>query len=308
METASSNPPQPAQSRWPNHIASATRTAFWLLFTFLLGIQALQPYWTNAARTQALRRFQQERKSQVIGLIHRQDTMSILGQPVASYISIEDSEAVLRLIRRTPPDLPIDLILHTPGGLVLAAEQIAKALAEHKGKVTVFVPHYAMSGGTLIALAADEIVMDGNAVLGPVDPQLGQLPAASIARVLELKKPDQVNDLTLILADVAKKARVQVTAFVADLLLKHFPKDKAEELALTLSEGRWTHDYPITVRIARSLGITVSTDMPRSVYDLMDLYPQAGSRRPSVLYVPVGRGLRGEDYPGGSTATPSGVK
>ena len=73
-------------------------------------------------------------------------------------------------------------ILHTPGGLVLASEQIAQALLRRTGRVTVFVPHYAMSGGTLIALAADEIVMDPNAVLGPVDPQIGEYPAASIMR------------------------------------------------------------------------------------------------------------------------------
>jgi ClpP class serine protease len=73
--------------------------------------------------------------------------------------------------------------------LVLAAEQIAKALVEHKGKITVFVPHYAMSGGTLIALAADEIVMDSNAVLGQVDPQIGEMPAASIVKFSTSKSP-----------------------------------------------------------------------------------------------------------------------
>ena len=88
--------------------------------------------------------------------------------------------AVLRAIKLTDDDVPIDLILHTPGGLVLAAEQIAHALKNHPAKVTVMVPHYAMSGGTLISLAADEIVLDDNAVLGPVDPQLGQQPAASV--------------------------------------------------------------------------------------------------------------------------------
>src|SRR2546427_3545955 len=87
----------------------------------------------------------------------------------------------------TDSHVPIDLVLHTPGGLVLAAVQIARALHEHQGKVTAFVPHYAMSGGTLIALAADEIVMSRHAVLGPVDPQLGQSPAASILKVLEKK-------------------------------------------------------------------------------------------------------------------------
>lgn len=58
------------------------------------------------------------------------------------------------------------------------------------------------------------------------------------------------------------------------------------ELAAILSEGRWTHDFPITVEAARELGLPVSTDMPRTVYELMDLYPQSGTGRPSVLYVP----------------------
>jgi len=261
---ASSSTPSVRPSR-SQRVANAFRALFWLVLTALFLYQALQPYWLNSARSQLLKRFQDERKSRVIGLIHRQDTVSFLGLPVASYISIEDSEAVLRAIRLTPLEQPIDVVLHTPGGLVLAAEQIAKALAEHKGKVTVFVPHYAMSGGTLIALAADEIVMDPNAVLGPVDPQLGELPAASIAKILDYKKPQQASDLALLLTDMANKARAQVTSFVTDLLLKHYPEDKAKELAMTLSEGRWTHDYPITVQRARALGIQVSTDMPHTV-------------------------------------------
>jgi ClpP class serine protease len=225
-------------------------------------------------------------------MIHRQETVSVLGVPVSNFIDIEDSEEILRAIRATPNDQAIDLILHTPGGLVLAAEQIAKALVDHKGKVTVFVPHYAMSGGTLIALAADEIVMDSNAVLGPIDPQIGDMPAASIVKLLDFKKPGQISDEMLVLIDMAAKARVQVATFVAGILLKHLPKDKAAELATVLSEGRWTHDFPIMVEGARQLGLTVSTHMPRMVYELMDLYPQGGAGRPSVLYVPLRRSSR----------------
>src|SRR4029450_872338 len=102
--------------------------------------------------------------------------------PLYRFIDIEDSEEVLRAIRKTPDETPIDLVLHTPGGLVLAAEQIAYALRSHPAKITVLVPHYAMSGGTLLALAADEIVMDENAVLGRVDPQIGQWPAAWVVK------------------------------------------------------------------------------------------------------------------------------
>ena len=127
----------------------------------------------------------------------------------------------------------------------------------------MFIPHYAMSGGTLIALAADEIVMDRNAVLGPVDPQIGDMPAASILQVLKLKKPQYISDETLMMADIAAKARIQVASFVADVLTKHLPRNKAEKLAVILSEGRWTHDFPITVQFAQQLGLPVTTQMPR---------------------------------------------
>ncbi|MCE5281235.1 MAG: ATP-dependent Clp protease proteolytic subunit [Deltaproteobacteria bacterium] len=274
-------------------IANAARALFWVVLLLLLasfvGLQLFTSRGIQSARHELLKGLEQDRKSRVIAMIHRQENVSVLGVPVSSTISIEDSEAVLRAIRFTPPDQPIDLILHTPGGLVLAAEQIAKALVEHKGKVTVFVPHYAMSGGTLIALAADEIIMDANAVLGPVDPQIGGMPAASIVNLLKFKNPAQISDEVLILADMAQKARVQVAVFVVQLLLKRMPEKKAVELAKVLSEGRWTHDFPITVQAARELGLPVSTKMPRKVYELMDLYPQGAGVRPSVLYVPIRR-------------------
>jgi ClpP class serine protease len=213
--------------------------------------------------------------------------MALLGFPIYRYIDIDDSEEVLRAVKLTDDEVPIDLILHTPGGLVLASEQIAHALCRHPAKVTVFVPHYAMSGGTLLALAADEIVMDENAVLGPVDPQVGEYPAVSILKAVEQKSVDEVDDKTLILADVARKAIDQVRARAQSILAEHLPAERAQELAQVLSEGRWTHDYPITVEEARELGLPASTEMPESVYKLMTLYRQPGQRRPSVQYIPV---------------------
>jgi ClpP class serine protease len=290
----------PARTPWTQHLANLARAAFWLLLVFILVSQFFGGRTLEKGRAAMLLSFAAERKSQVIALIHRQESTSMFGVAVSGSISVDDSEAVLRAIRLTPEDQPIDVILHTPGGLVLAAEQIAKALLERKAKVTVFVPHYAMSGGTLIALAADEVVMDPNAVLGPVDPQIGDMPAASIIRAVEIKGAKNVQDETLILADIALKARGQVGAFVAQVLLKHMPAKQATQVATVLTEGRWTHDFPITVQAARSLGLKVSTEMPRKVYDLMDLYPQGGGVRPSVWYVP----MRRVPTPGGAPAAP----
>jgi len=275
-------------SHW-QQAAGAARFAFWLALLVAVLQMTCNTGRLDSQRSQLLDRFQEQRKSRVIAMIHREDTISLFGVPVSKAIDIEDSEAVLRAIRLTPDEQPIDMILHTPGGLVLAAEQIAHALVEHKGKVTVFVPHYAMSGGTLIALCADEIVMDPNAVLGPVDPQIGDMPAASIVKAVEAKPVAQVSDEMLVLADVAQKARLQVVSFVAEVLLKHLSREKAAMLASVLSEGRWTHDFPITVEAARQLGLPITTSIPPLIYQLMDLYPQAGAGRPSVTYVPFRR-------------------
>jgi ClpP class serine protease len=275
-----------AHRSWWSGLFRTARTLFWMAIVLMVLQQLCGPARLATARAAALDDFQQQRHSRVIAMIHRQETVSLFGVPVSSSIDIEDSEAILRAIRSTPPEQPIDLILHTPGGLVLAAEQIAHALVERQGKVTVFVPHYAMSGGTLLALCADQVVMDPNAVLGPVDPQIGDLPAASIVKLLELKPRAQISDDMLILADIAAKSRMQVASFVGEILLKHLPKDRAVALATLLSEGRWTHDFPITVEAARAFGLPVSTNMPREVYELMDLYHPAGEGRPSVMYAP----------------------
>lgn len=213
--------------------------------------------------------------------------MSLLGFPLMKYINIEDSEEVLRAIKMTDPQIPIDLIIHTPGGLVLAAKQIAMALKKHPARVTVFVPHFAMSGGTLIALAADEIIMDSNAVLGPVDPQLGQYPAASIVKVTEMKKPEDIDDSTLIMVDLAKKALSQLRETVLEILDGKMEKEKTEHLADLLTSGTWTHDYPIMYEEARRLGLPVSDQMPEEIYKFMNLFPQPVKRTPSVQYIPV---------------------
>lgn len=262
----------------------------WLFIFVSLFYPVFQRRQIELARLKVIASLQKKRGSRVITLIHREESISFFGIPFRKMIDIEDSEQILRAIRETPDDMPIDLILHTPGGLVLAAEQIARALIRRKGKVTVFIPHYAMSGGTLIALAADEIVMDKNAVLGPIDPQIGGFPAISILKTVEKKNINELDDQTLILADIAEKAMNQVYELAVEILSdkeETLSKEKIEFIAKELSSGKWTHDYPLTCERVKKLGLPVSFDMPEDVYTLMSLYPQAGVGRPSVQYLPM---------------------
>lgn len=265
------------------------KTAGWVIFFIIFFGSSLMNKAQNYSRERILKEIEQERNSKAITLIHRMETLGFFGFPVKKYIQVEDAEAILRAIREVPDDKPIDLIVHTPGGVLLPAFQIAKALKDHKGKVTVFVPHYAMSGGTLIALAADEIVMDKNAVLGPVDPQfmMGKgktVAAVSVLQLPQRKKWDSLSDESIMLIDQAEKAVKQVRNMVRYLLScnPNICIKDPDKIVNRLVEGEVTHDYPVFYSEAKNkLGLPVSTDMPTKIYKLMELYKSAST---SVAY------------------------
>lgn len=269
---------------------------FNLLILFLLIASTLQPLLQ--ARYEAMRRARQiaaierERGSRVITMIHRQETRWFFSLPVSRMIDLEDAQEIIPAIRETPADTPIDLILHTPGGMVLAAMQIARAIKAHPSKVTVHVPVYAMSGGTLIALAASEIAMDTFSVLGPIDPQIVGLPAASFVELKHQKPVADVNDLTLVLASMSEKAIAQVKSGAVELMAGKLPNQQAMDLADKLAGGQWTHDYGLTATEAKSLGLSVITGIPASVLSLMRLYPQPVRQLPSIEFLPRGRSER----------------
>ena len=284
----------PLLSQVGGDAASALINNIWiLLFVFLFLVPMLQRYYLQTARKSVLAKLGKSRGTQVITLIHRQETISFLGIPLARYIDIDDSERVLRAIRAAQKDVPIDIILHTPGGLALAATQIAMALKAHPSKKTVIVPHYAMSGGTLIAFAADKIIMDPHAALGPVDPQLGDAqgsyPATSLLQVVSKKKIDEMDDKTLIYAEEARKAMEQMRSLLRKILEGKCGGEKLETIIEEFVSGKYTHDHPFMAEQARSLlGECVETAVPEEVYSLMDLYRmEAGRSRPGVEYVPL---------------------
>jgi ClpP class serine protease len=260
------------------------------LIWFVFIVMAMEPILRQrlllVMRARKIAQLQQKRKSRVITLVHRQESMRILGFPIVRYIDIDDAEEVIRAIQETDPTTPIDIVLHTPGGMVIASMQIADALRRHPAPVTALVPHLALSGGTLIALAADRVVMSQHAMLGPIDPQIEGLPAVSLIRVLRDKPIAKIDDRTIILADIGEKALRQLREGAARILLRHMPVEAAGKLADELCSGRWTHDYPISAAEAQQLGLPVELELPQEVDELMRYYPQPVRTTPTVEYGP----------------------
>jgi ClpP class serine protease len=272
----------------------------WIWIVFLLF--ALQPIVAERIRAMqranAIRAIERSQGSRVITMIHRQERRNLLGFPVSRFINLEDAQTLIAAIKETPPDRPIDFVVHTPGGLVLAAMQIARALEAHPARVRVVVPVYAMSGGTLIALAANEILMGEFSVLGPIDPQLAGFPAASIVKARDSKPISEVHDLTLVMADMSEKALAQVKRGAVELTQKRLGEAKAAMLAEKLAGGHWTHDYALTYEEAASLGLPVKLGVPKEVLKLMTLYPQP-VQSSGIEFLPID--------PGGGRGRPQGI-
>lgn len=261
-------------------------TLILLFFVFMTLQPLVTGRWYSLQRGQAIRAVEKAHGTRVITMIHRQEKRSLFGLAASRHIDLEDAQTIIAAIKETPPSAPIDLVLHTPGGIVLAAMQIARAVEAHPAKVTVYVPIYAMSGGTLIALAADEIVLGEFSVLGPIDPQILGLPAASIVRARDAKPVEQVFDLTLVLADVSEKALAQVKRGAVELLTPRLEQAAAEALAERLAGGHWTHDYALTATEAAEIGLPVKVGMPIEIMNLMKLYPQP-IQKSGVEYLPL---------------------
>lgn len=99
----------------------SVRGLFAVLFVVFIVVPVMESCRMVKLREAAISALEKKRESRVIVLIHRQESVNVLGIPVVRYINIDDSEAILRAIRFTDKNTPIDFILHTPGGLVLAA-------------------------------------------------------------------------------------------------------------------------------------------------------------------------------------------
>jgi ClpP class serine protease len=217
--------------------------------------------------------------ARVFAIVHGKGRLGFLGTGPDQALDMDDAEAVL-LFLRAARGAPVDLILHTPGGSYLAALPIARALRAYAGTTRVIVPYFAMSGGTLIALGASEIVMAPDAALGEVDPQVGDFlrgrhSVASWARIAAVKGT-QADDLSIAYGDVSEKLLRATRKAVTELLQGRV--GDAAAVAERFVSGALAHGYPLSVGELKAMGLEIKTDVPPEVFVYLDTFarPRAG--------------------------------
>ena len=223
------------------------------------------------------------RGSRVICIIHQAGMES-------HSVDTVTTEDILTALQSTAPGTPLDIILQTPCGFAYQAHQIALALKAHRGRKTVFVPYFAMSGGTIIALAADEIIMSPHACLGPIDGQFPvyhlhrMMPARAVLSLLETKPKHRIHDELLELGNLCKRGIVQDHKNALDLMHGTYSSATANRIAHTLNDGGLTHGYPVTLTTAKTLGLNVSAAMPPEAVAIVRAYRRNRFGKRSVVF------------------------
>jgi len=183
-----------------------------------------------------------------------------------------DVTQVLETVNTLDKKIPIDVILHTHGGLVGPTMQIAEVLAKRR-KTRTYVPFFAHSGGTLIALSTEKIFMGKGAALGPIDVQFAGRPAHDIIRIVE----ELGNDASAEWRSLAKNAKRVLKDWSSDVckLINKSHKGwfgrRGCALAVTLTSGEMYHGRSINFSEAKKLHINVSDDFAKSVFALLNV-------------------------------------
>ena len=210
-----------------------------------------------------------------------------MGNIPASAISVmnDDVQSFMTAMNGLKND-KLDLIIHSPGGSVEAAEQIVNYLRAKYAHIRAIIPHSAMSAATMIACACDEIIMGKHSAIGPIDPQitfptptgLFTAPAQSILSEFEIAKqeiianpnvaPLWVNKLKNLphgILDICKNTTElsiqKVSLWLESYMFKDDPQkmQKANTIATWLgkAENHLTHGRPIPCNIASNQGLRI---------------------------------------------------
>ncbi|WP_323762252.1 SDH family Clp fold serine proteinase [Maricaulis sp.] len=222
----------------------------------------------------------------LIDLIHDLGDDFVGRDSAQQQIAFDEAFEAVASIRQANPRARIIVVLHTLGGYARPAHMISLALKQHLAKarakghynpkrepqVIAYVPYVAMSGGTMIALAADKIVMDPTASLGPIDTIYGGFPTEAYKELLAQKGPLATQDVLVMLAHEAEKYDRYAGKVARDIVNPvHRVDEKVEHhIADTLSAGTLSHSQAITPEDAKALGMNVKTKIPDLIYGLVD--------------------------------------
>jgi len=190
-------------------------------------------------------------------LLIKHDPMGFFGQMI-SQVDIQKIEKAMVKFKGKP----FDLIIQTPGGCLFSTMMISRMIKNYPGKIRAFIPSFAMSGGTVLALSCDEIYLGDSACLGPVDPQLGGLfshgSANSWDHVVKMKGK-KAEDKTIAYSLLGKQATKTVREYLDEIITLPMDTKDKKKFIDSITSGKVEHSYPLNARSLQASGLPVKT-------------------------------------------------
>lgn len=226
-------------------------------------------------------KIEEENNSVLISLIHSKKSGAFGLSFLDSYktVSLSDAACIIRILRDIDPNKTLDIVVNTTGGDLTHTEVICNALINHKGLVRVYIPLYAYSAGTLIALCGDEIHIEKNGVLGQVDPQLGWLSANTILEFSDsesiqnflILNQSWIGDAVKLLRTQAQKAFTNVERLLTKICIaKGYEEDKIKKLIVELASGKYNHDKPFFYKDVKDFIPNISEGISDNILEFFD--------------------------------------
>lgn len=207
-------------------------------------------------------------------------------------INLETTTSLLEVLRTVKPTSTVDLIIHTEGGDIAASLQIALALSRHQGSINIYVPFYAYSAGTLLCLSARTIFMDPQAMLGPIDPQIGiasldgAFAVSDLANMKNLKSIDHQDD-SIVLGDLVGQKWIKLLkSKISEIMAPNYEPGTINMIFEELASGKLPHDAPLNWPRLQELGLNISPcRLPPSIYKAVSsvIYDTCRHRRTTVF-------------------------
>lgn len=238
---------------WAMFILSVISSAFIIIW---LGSIYLKPIVMQAYVRFALYKFKKVTGRNYIIIKHTQQ--ALFSSSMIDSDTLHSVETAIQSFKGKP----FDIILHTPGGVIFYTQLLAKIIKESSTPVRCFVPYYAMSGGTMLALSCSEIFMGSLACLGPVDPQLGSLfgyGSARSWREVVLRKGRRAGDAAIQYAFMGDQYTKTLKENLRYALTGKIADPEQMEAALDyLTSGTIEHGYQISPLKLAEFGIHVN--------------------------------------------------